>query len=795
VIYRDSNFFIFDDETFDSSFEISKELFESRSDILDGLKRYPGTSFLLPTLKNLPQRSINVKSFYLLAKDAGCDATELVRIYTINNRELVSLDIAEELIRIYAELEARSIDNYLREDLGAYTKGDLDTGLLLRKQTFKGGLAISGENRTKYQNTEFDELFIELPVDSLITNIKEQIDAEDLPPIGMSSVCEPYPSSLYRCYGIDRVLEAPEKERARIIADILNHLARNGIKVGDISRQVSSFTPIPKEYVFGDNENNKLGIQENEKRFFSALVAFIKYHINLYNKSILTSASEEEVKAKNEDDFNSCNLPKRLEYFLLSWLTEISKWHYSHTGRYTLNVNLLSDDDDRDDEYDDDNNSFSAEFKLGKVGPLEMSDADKCLFGYIQFSGNNYGAGVWAEALIKLCRWGSRKPTELQVGKDNPNSMSLSTFEIQTVAVDLTKLEKVIGQDGRSLFAEGFFSIPRYIDGVREDVPSILIVSEKYKNPVSTDKEETVYSLIAFHDIVKMYVEKVYADDELISGLDFDGVAFTAVEDVDDVVEIDSIRSLNFQAHALKHVIKMCYDMQISRGTTLANALMNKENFKSYQGPPPAYNYIISEPVPTRMAALICAWIGAFDRIAQQIEYLSLSQYLNEYYMLIFDNFESFLGYSAMNLGDKKVNSISRLEQSEFFTGMTKYTENEIAERVEDEDMIVTYSGDISKLVFTKIIAEKTAPSLIGYYCFDKEAKLYIFASAKDSNIAVNQVAPPATYSSMSLLFLNASLYRTGLKNFVQVAAFVSESTVFDIYNAVSQHYREKSKK
>lgn len=158
---------------------------------------------------------------------------------------------------------------------------------------------------------------------------------------------------------------------------------------------------IPKSYypmIEGNSANNTLPIQENEQEFYDLLVQWIKNNV-------------EEAYGKELEDKDLVIDKVTLDY-LEHLLTKIYYWHWSHSSA----VPKILDVDDEDDDVDTDINSSQSSYEFTiKAG----QDTDTVIEGYtllknfVKEAAMKIDYKIYAEAIIRLLRWGTRKQTAL----------------------------------------------------------------------------------------------------------------------------------------------------------------------------------------------------------------------------------------------------------------------------------------------------------------------------------------------------------------------------------------------
>lgn len=163
----------------------------------------------------------------------------------------------------------------------------------------------------------------------------------------------------------------------------------------------------------GSSSNNKLDIQENEREFYNALREYLEYGIQQqYEKPL--------------EEIDVADLLKSDVYFYLSRLAErILSFGWRHTG-------LIAEEfeDSSNDETGEDDVETSKSYSIRKAeGTGIFVPGSVKLKGFIEteITKNKY---VIAEIIIKLLRWGNRKPNKLVV-ENGINDLELNTFQIK----------------------------------------------------------------------------------------------------------------------------------------------------------------------------------------------------------------------------------------------------------------------------------------------------------------------------------------------------------------------------
>lgn len=172
--------------------------------------------------------------------------------------------------------------------------------------------------------------------------------------------------------------------------------------------------------IVGNSENNNLPIQENEKEFYDALCALIKYGVEKdYPDMTLEQCEEAGISSKLVKDY------------LKELALTVGRFNWNHTGAYP---ELYEDvDEDGDVEISEKRYGANAE------NFLDFRDAGLLLSSFIdRVSSKNIYAP--AEVIIKLLRWGDRKPTTIRV-EDFPDEYILNTQMTKAIRLGISDCE------------------------------------------------------------------------------------------------------------------------------------------------------------------------------------------------------------------------------------------------------------------------------------------------------------------------------------------------------------------
>lgn len=315
----------------------------------------------------------------------------------------------------------------------------------------------SGMNKSRFMSTPKDDVYIEIPRFEVI--LRGNMDNDDVNTSMMpsrSSIMSPYRNpKLYR----------PNFD----------------LYLGDT----------PKEYVVGNVKNNDLPIQPNEQEYYEALKDLISFGI------------------KNKD-----NIPGSVEAvysYLMKLANTVASWNWSHTGLLPVAEGIDDGDDNDTDVYESkddvkENLAGSKEFiATGKTLHDFAGDGQIYLQSFIQ-SASEKDIYAPAEAIVKLLRWGERKPTRLKLS-GSEKYFDLNKFISVEGSGDWESIEvqKVSGYTYTPItivMADGSFADAKYLvncgyENSTLGIPVGIICSKKFVN----NKEQlVVFSMV---DIIK----------------------------------------------------------------------------------------------------------------------------------------------------------------------------------------------------------------------------------------------------------------------------------------------------
>lgn len=284
-----------------------------------------------------------------------------------------TLNIAKYLIAYEKDFEpdfpinigpAQIRSNDLTADFVAVTTNKLEEHNKKFTTVFK---SISDlDNVTVHQNSCTDPLFIEIPSLDKLKSLDSDKYATTIPKRG--ALCTPY---------TDEAAYSPNYRNANLPAYVVANIE-------------------------GNPKNNSLAIQENEQRYYNALTEWVEHNIK-----------EEFGTLGNIIDSTS-------KFYLLELADQLYAWHWGHNINVPLNlldtsVNLYDEEDSTSDEFGDFGNSavYSRYVLRTDANGMEVENAVLALNSFIETASTELGYKVYIDAVVKLARWGERKPNAL----------------------------------------------------------------------------------------------------------------------------------------------------------------------------------------------------------------------------------------------------------------------------------------------------------------------------------------------------------------------------------------------
>lgn len=363
-------------------------------------------------------------------------------------------------------------------------------------------------NVTNTMKDPEDIFFIQIP--SL-----EKIKSDDFPMAVLlpdpKDIFEPYPHPIYGTTLALRYMEGTFPEQQEILKLYQERTKDPNIAV----------PKIPREFVVGSPEMSDLPIQLNEEGYYNALTEFIKYDIAQLGRP----EPVDELFAKGQ-----CSRAM-LEY-LQELVKKLAAYNYMHTRNFPVIVEdpYENYEERMSGDSDEDTSSLLGEITDGEY--YDQEDSENVFSGpaflttYLITSADKIGLRVYVEAIIRLSRWGNRKPSALHItGMDD--YLDMNTLTSRNSLGSKEDLEPV-NVDGYLLELEGVISVE---DKVKDQqllkqlgVPSPWITIPVGLNCIRHYAGGIKQSyFLTIPEAVMMYTS---SNVKLIKGIDFDGNKF-----------------------------------------------------------------------------------------------------------------------------------------------------------------------------------------------------------------------------------------------------------------------------
>lgn len=313
-----------------------------------------------------------------------------------NNLDLATFIIDALIDERMVKLSLKDIDNFPVMDI------DKNFASIILDELHNREVAKYTTNLFQKECT--DKLSLALPSRALLAN--EDIEYGDLVP-KRSEICDPY--TIPAMYTTD--YKAPG----------------SGVP--------ASMYPL----VEGKASNNTLPIQDNEREMYDKLVKWMQGNVVAeYGKSALDTEDKNVVLDINTQEY------------LNTLMCAIYSWHWSHNPNvpfYDPEEKSTGDDDDSDTS-----SKYSYHIKPGEEFNMRIN-AYFPLQNFVKDAAITLGYKVYAEAIVKLCRWGSRKPSALYFD-GYPKIFELGTNRVRSYLGNISDYKQAIDSDGCNLIAK-----------------------------------------------------------------------------------------------------------------------------------------------------------------------------------------------------------------------------------------------------------------------------------------------------------------------------------------------------
>lgn len=314
------------------------------------------------------------------------------------------------------------------------------------------------------------------------------------------------------------------------------------------SNQLNQCPPEDLAKLKGYASNNDLDIQPNEQRFYDSLKEAIDC---VYEKAYGENKTAAEYVKEGK-------FIEAVADLLAMYAIKVASWNWGYTGMYILPAQFNPDvDEDDDDDEDSDNsdkkrqvdeslgkNTFTQTSEVPVDGPVKaVNYADKLLRGFL-ISVAKKDPYASAEAIVKLARWGSRKPTKLKLNAD-PNYLDLATYNLTSRSGSFknTEIVKVngaeftlssfIGSSNRVLDKQ-YISKYGKVDAIL--IPFGVVLDRKYIDGSVQHEVMSLPSLILYLQKHPDNIEGIkFINGKLVSSVDYEDPSQGAMISQDEV--------------------------------------------------------------------------------------------------------------------------------------------------------------------------------------------------------------------------------------------------------------------
>lgn len=696
---------------------------------------------------------------------------------TTANIEFTQEDV-EAIVNVPLELDALRTSS-VSPKLLEYTVGDMQATTKMRRRVMVDDAAYKHPNATLNQTTNTDPLSIRLPDADVVISHTIGESYADTP---FQDTYTPYPNRLYRTKQIVSILTSatPQIRQENINRTIETLQKAYEIKIGDAEARKlrSSFDLLPLEHVIGNPDNDTVGILPNEQNYYENLVEFIKYHIHKFNKEVMVNASEEEVKAKSEQDFNSGVLPVRLTEYLDTLLFDVLNGNFYHTGNFNFMVGDLDSPEEESTTKEAADDSLN--MIMAKDDPRK-SDLNIVASSYLGLSARAFSASVWAEGIIKLMRWGNRKVKNLNVGTNNTQYLDLQTMNLVTQQLaDLSQFEVEQDEQGRTLDVLAYSYCDFMPEGSKraKSYPFLLVGSE-YGYVPGVEESISVTYITTLFDLVRSYKE----GSPLVYDLSFVDGKFVDESVRTDMLSLDleELRKGNRKIKISEELIDYAVDNNVTKMQGPAFALLRQDELQDYMSNEPLIERLAETPKPMRTSVVQGGLLAVFQENAENNDTTNLAELLNWYHEEVYpahlEGYNKLFGFETEATETSKVN-VKNLKTSHFFE------QKEVVEEQEEivEFMYPVYEGP--ELQFGKIARNGKDDTVIGAYAVTAEG-VRVFAGTDE--IKEFSMSVPTVQTGQILLNLYEIMLSADSKNnYTAKHKVMSATSAFSIYKGLA---------
>ena len=274
----------------------------------------------------------------------------------------------------------------------------------------------------------------------------------------------------------------------------------------------------------GNPENNTLGIQDNEKEFFEYLNQWILTSVRYANKND---------KLGENGDYESIIIDKTTETFLEFLIEYFYSWYWRHNKFMTI----MSGADDEEDE-DADKETVAAQEELGDYSYINKIDENGdeaqavapayiLLCNYAKTVCKKKGFTIYSELIVKLLRWGERKPTALNF-EGYPELFELGTCMVHSYIGNVNDYEIAYDEQGYSQQIVNWLATNEEIYDT-EYLSKLGNPSSQFRCPIGakigtiyinkkTNEQIVVYKYYSITDLV----DCIMSNDKFVKGIKYE---------------------------------------------------------------------------------------------------------------------------------------------------------------------------------------------------------------------------------------------------------------------------------
>lgn len=358
------------------------------SSFIDAISEMCGATFTYNYISNKP----------MILVDSGVNVTQLYSYAKMNSFKTTDINLIQQILTVFNKSnmiccesdivlflnQLKKFDDYINSDdtkicldYSNQFEVDEDIKSLINKQA--GGYPKPANNKTLFMNTEESEVFVHIPS---LTALKE----------GFYNL--PEQEAINAPYG-----ELSKEDRSILYSTKIYTYINEGGKYVTL-----------EDYIFGLPENNsnfneentpqiyqkdEHGIYPNEKRYYNELIKLLTF-------GMLENNTKEEIGGdigENEEIIKD---------YVVNLAESFAKINWCHTGKIPV-----SRDNENSDE--DDGSDYGSLEIMPRYDHLNdhFIDPQYVIKDVYNISRNLKSPDIFAEFLIKLLRWGNRKPTAI----------------------------------------------------------------------------------------------------------------------------------------------------------------------------------------------------------------------------------------------------------------------------------------------------------------------------------------------------------------------------------------------